>query len=162
MFGLGVAENKAEALRLFKLSAKQGLREAMVNLATFVAEGMGGECAPVQAVLWMRRAAEVGDAGAQNVLARWYMDGINSLPANHNEAVRLARLSAEQGSASSACLVGFLCASAGDLDEVCSWYRQAAALGDSGGVAAGNLRAFARGGHVLAVAAMREVGLGPL
>ena len=47
-----------------------------------------------------------------------------------------------------------------DLDEACKWHRQAAALGDE--VAKTNLRNLAHAGHAPSLAAVRELGLGPL
>ena len=46
------------------------------------------------------------------------------------------------------------------LDEACKWYRQAAALGEEN--AKGNLRILARTGHAPSIAAVLDLGLGPL
>ena len=71
--GEGVAQDKAEAVRLFRLAAQQGLPEAQYNLALSLSKGEGCDKSPVQAVQWMCRAVELGYAGAQTELARWYM-----------------------------------------------------------------------------------------
>ena len=47
-----------------------------------------------------------------------------------------------------------------NLDEACTWLRRAAALGDER--AKDNLRMLARAGRASAIAAVRELGLGPL
>ena len=69
----GVVQDDVEAARLLRLAATQGLPDAMRNLALCLANGGGEHCdkAPVQAVLWMRRAAELGSAGALGALATW-------------------------------------------------------------------------------------------
>ena len=162
--GEGVAQDHVEAIRLYRLAAMQGMQGAMFNLALCLAEGRGCDKAPVQAVLWMRRAAELGIAPAQHTLADWYRQGVNSLPINNKEAMRLARLGAEQGHPGATNLVSVLFAKglgvAASLDEACKWYRQAALLGTK--VSKNNLLFHARAGHAPSVAAVRELGLGPL
>ena len=162
--GQGVAQDRVEAARLYRLAAMHGMPDAMHNLALCLSKGEGCDKAPVQAVLWIRRAAELGDADAQHKLADWYGQGTNSLPINHKEAMRLARLGAEQGHLGATNLVGFLFAKgqgvAASLDEACKWYRRAAELGEE--VAKDNLRGHARAGHAPSLAAVRELGLGPL
>ena len=129
-----------------------------------MAKDEGCEKAPVQAVLWMRRAAELGHAPAQYTLALWYTGGSNSLPINYKEAMRLARLGAGQGNRGATCLVGFHFdhgrGVAESRDEACKWYRQAAVLGEE--ATKSNLRDLGRGGHEPSLAAVRELGLGPL
>ena len=47
-----------------------------------------------------------------------------------------------------------------DDDEACTWWRQAATLGDENSKA--NFLNFARAGLASALAAVRDLGLGPL
>ena len=161
LLGLGVVQNKAEALRLFKLSAKQGLREARPMLGTCLAECDVCEPAHVQAALWMRRAADLGDAVAQIALARWYTQGIKSLPIDYKEAMRFARLAAAQGHLNAACLIGVLFDKghgvAENRDEACKWYRQAAEQGEA--ASKNNLLVLARFGHAPSIASVRDLGL---
>ena len=78
--------------------------------------------------------------------------------------MRLARLGAEAGNALAMNHIGCLFRDGWgvvqDLDEACKWYRQAAALGREG--AKNNLRNLARAGHAPSVAAVCDLGLGPL
>ena len=142
----------------------QGAPSAMHNLALCLAESVGCNKAPVQAVLRMRRAAELGYVSAQHTLADWYNDGINPLPINNKEAMRLARLGADRCHPGATNLVGYLFANglgvAVSLDEACKWYRHAAELGDE--AAMDNLHESATAGHAPSLAALRELGLGLL
>ena len=63
-------QDKAEAVRLYRLAAQQGFRGAQFNLSISLSKGVGCDELPVQAVQWMRRAVELGYAGAQSQLAR--------------------------------------------------------------------------------------------
>ena len=112
----------------------------------------------------MRRAVELGYAGAQTQLARWYILGVCGLPTNYKEAMLLAKLGAAAGDAIAMTHIGCLFQNgwgvAKDLDEACTWYRQAAALGFDG--AKVNLRNLARAGHAPSLASVRELHLGPL
>ena len=89
------------------------------------------------------------------------MLGECGLPTNYKEAMRLARLGAAAGNALAMTYIGGLFHGvAKDDDEACKWYRQAAALGQEN--AKTNLRTLARAGHAPSLAAVRELGLGPL
>ena len=70
-------------MRLYRLVAQQGLREAQFNLAKMLSDGVGCDKSPVQAVQWMRRAVELGYADAQTELTRWYIVGKCGLPTNY-------------------------------------------------------------------------------
>ena len=78
--------------------------------------------------------------------------------------MRLARLGAAAGNATAMCHIGGHFHEgwgvAKDDDEACKWWRQAAALGEEN--AKHNLRSLARTGHVPALVAVGELGLGPL
>ena len=112
----------------------------------------------------MRRAVELGSSNAQTELARWYIFGDCGLPINYKEAIRLAKLGAAAGNANAMIHIGCLFHNgsgvAKDDDEACKWFRQAAALGQEH--AKTNLRTLARAGHAPSLAAVRELGLGPL
>ena len=162
--GEGVVQDPTEAVRLYRLAAQQGLREAQYNLALMLSKGEGCDKSPVQAVQWIRRAVELGYDAAQTELARWFTEGECGLPTNYKDAMRLAKLGASAGDADAMHHIGILLhmgwGVAKDLDEACRWYRQAAALGEEN--AKLNLRNLARGGHASALAAVRDLGLGPL
>ena len=58
--GEGTLLALSEAARHFRLAAKQGEREATYNLALCLFKGDSCDADHVQAVQWMRRAAELG------------------------------------------------------------------------------------------------------
>ena len=156
----GVVQDHTQAVRLYRLAAQQGFPEAQYNLALTLSRGAGCDMAPVQAVQWMRRAVELGDAEAQTELARWYVEGECGLPTNYKEAMRLAKLGAAAGNGIAMNHMGSLFHNgwgvAKDHDEACKWYRQAAALGEES--AKTNLRKLARLGHSPSLVAVRELG----
>ena len=92
------------------------------------------------------------------------MFGECGLPTNYKEAMQLAKLGAESGNARAMNHIGFLfhegLGVAKDLDEAYKWGRQAAALGNE--VAKNYLRMLARTDHAPSIAAVRDLGLGPL
>ena len=53
--GFSVAEDKAEALRLFKLAADQGLPAALAWVAGYYDHGWGVPCDKIEAVRWCVR-----------------------------------------------------------------------------------------------------------
>jgi len=67
--GRRVAQDAAEAVRLFRRAAVQGLAVAQYNLGHAYAAGRGVRKNPAEASRWYRMAAEQGDPAAQNALA---------------------------------------------------------------------------------------------
>ena len=137
----------------------------MFSLAIGLSDGVGGEKDLVLAVQWMRRAVELGYTVAQCQLGQWYMRGEGSpLPVNYKEALRLSRLAANKGQLEAISNLGVLFADGlgvpQDLDEAFRLFRQAATLGHE--PAKNNLRRLAQQGHAPSLAAVRELGLGPL
>ena len=94
--GLGVAQDYAEAIRLFRLAAAQGLAAAELNLGVAYQFGRGVPKDPAEAARWYRMAADRGDAAAQNNLAFFYAIG-SGVPRNAALALDLFRRSAESG-----------------------------------------------------------------
>ena len=170
-FGRGGLDADAdEAVRFYKLAAASGSPKPSTSFAASASRPRArSSAAPAsrsrpQAVQWTRRAADLGFPLAQGQLAKWYRTGECSLPTNYKEAFRLAQLGGAQGSAFSMRELGFLYGQglgvAENHDEACTWFRQAAALGDENSKV--NLRSLARSGHAPAAAAVRDLGLGPL
>ena len=117
------------------------------------------------AALWMRRAAELGLSSAQGGLGVWYLRGeLSPLPVNNKEARRLLRLAAVQGDVEAFGNLGVVFANGDgvprDLNEACRLYRKANTLGNE--LAKDELRVLAHVGHAPSLAAVRELGLGPL
>jgi TPR repeat protein len=83
---------------IMKQSATFALTGVLVValMSACVSEGAESESEHVAGV---RRAAERGDASAQNNLGMMYSDGDNGVPQNYNEAVKWFRMAAEQGHA---------------------------------------------------------------
>ncbi|MGA8262374.1 MAG: protein kinase [Arenicellales bacterium] len=66
--GIVLAENHAEAVRLYTLAAKQGYAGAQTNLGVMYANGQGVAQSRDDAIMWFRRAAAQGDRIAQKNL----------------------------------------------------------------------------------------------
>jgi len=64
MTGRGVKTNNSSALKLFQLSAEQGYEQGQFNLGVMYDEGWGVDKNPVQAYVWLSRAAINGGADA--------------------------------------------------------------------------------------------------
>ena len=87
-----------------------------------------------QAVKWFRKAAEQGDAAAQNNLGSCYYNG-HGVTQDYYEAVKWYRKAAEQGDADAQYNLG-VCYERGqgvtqDYYEAVKWYRKAADQGDA-------------------------------
>ena len=87
-----------------------------------------------EAVKWYRRAAEQGDAYAQNNLGFMYDNG-HGVPQDYAEAVKWYRRAAEQGDAYAQHNLGFMYDEGHgvpqDYAEAVKWYRRAAEQGDA-------------------------------
>jgi TPR repeat protein len=68
--GFGVAQDHAEALRLFQLAAAQGLPAALFNVAECHEHGQGVPKNKAEAIRWYRRAQAAGYPGAAAALQR--------------------------------------------------------------------------------------------
>ena len=89
-----------------------------------------------EAVRWYRKAAEQGDAEAQNRLALLYLQDWFPGGANHGESMRWYRKAAEQGHVKAQHALGDHYASFGkNRNEIRAfdWYRKAAEQGDAEG-----------------------------
>ena len=94
--GKGVAQDHSEAVRWYRLAAKQGLAKAQFNLALAYDKGKGVPQNDNEAVRWYRIAAEQGDADSQNNLGIMYDDG-RGVPRNCVFAYMWYNLAAAQG-----------------------------------------------------------------
>ena len=63
-FGKGVAQDQAEAVRLYRLAAAQGLANAQYNLGFKFEKGEGVAQDKAEAIRWYRLAAAQGHATA--------------------------------------------------------------------------------------------------
>jgi TPR repeat protein len=130
----GICESQIEDLRI---SAEKGDLEAQVNLGIAYAKGEGIPKDEVEAVRWIRRAAEKGFAKAQFILGAVYFEGLGGVPKNYVQAVKWIRKAAEQGFADAQFELGEAYAKGGgvskDYVEAVKWYRQAAEQGHAKG-----------------------------
>jgi TPR repeat protein len=93
---------------LFARASEAGVSEASCLLFSAHLEGWGGPKDKQEACRWLRRAAEQGNACAQDTAAGFHMHGIPQLgfPQDRAEAARLYRLAADQGWAKSQSTLG--------------------------------------------------------
>ena len=94
--GLGLKEDKAEAVKWYRKAAEQGFAAAQNNLGVCYRKGEGVEQDYAEAVKWYRKAAEQGDADAQYNLGLCYENG-RGVAQDYAEAVKWYRKAAEQG-----------------------------------------------------------------
>jgi len=99
--GQGVAQDYAEAVRLYRLAAAQGHAGAQNNLGYMFENGQGVAQDYAEAVRLYRLAAAQGHAGAQINLGYMFEHG-QGVAQDRAEAIRLYRLAAAQGNANAA------------------------------------------------------------
>ena len=97
--GQGVPENKAEAVKWYRLAAAQGLADAQLSLGAMYEYGQGVPEDKTEAVKWFRLAAAQGDASAQFNLGRMYYLG-EGVPEDYVQAYKWWNLAAASGDTS--------------------------------------------------------------
>ena len=85
-----------EAVRLYRLSAKQGYAQGQYNLGLRYYDGLAVPQDYKEAVKWYRLSAKQGFAKAQYNLGLSYFIG-QGVPQDYKEAVKWWKLAAEQG-----------------------------------------------------------------
>ncbi len=130
--GRGVATNRVEAVRRYRLAAEAGNVGAQATLGTCLLRGIGCDKDSSEAVVWFSRAVEQGNPGAMVSLALCLRkgDGIERSP---EEAFSMALRAAKTGHAEGQAFVGE-CYRHGwgvekDVDEARKWFRMAAGQG---------------------------------
>jgi hypothetical protein len=135
----GVAQDHAEAVRLYRLAAAQGHADAQFNLGYMFYYGRGVAQDYAEAVRLYSLAAAKGDAGAQFNLGVMFEKG-EGVAQDYAEALRLWRLAAAQGDAGAQFNLGLMFEKGQgvpqDREEAIRWYRLAAAQGDADATAA--------------------------
>jgi TPR repeat protein len=169
--GEGVPQDYAQAAFWYREAAEQGLAEARYNLGVLYYEEWVGQGVPqddtqaafwcrkirawrawinsadpynrryTQAVFWFRKAAEQGDADAQDALGNLYYDGHGPLSmqlimhGHYAQAALWFRKAAEQGDADAQYNLGLLYDDGDgvpqDATEAAAWYSKAADQGDA-------------------------------
>ncbi len=87
-----------EAIKWFRLSAKQGLVKAQLKLGVMYHNGQGVTQDYNESIKWLRLSADQGNAKAQSSLG-WMYDNGEGVGQDYKEAVKWYRLSADQGDA---------------------------------------------------------------
>lgn len=133
--GLGVPRNLELALKWLRLAAEAGDPVGERNYAAFHMQGLNGSDPDYRtAAEYYRRAAEKGDAPAQDMLSRLLLEG-EVMPADPVEARRWAESAAAAGIASSMTRLGMLYHDAlgveRDPKRAVDWWRQGAERGDA-------------------------------
>ena len=94
--GTGAPQDKAEAVKWYRLAAAQGLANAQFSLGAMYYFGEGVPENKTEAVKWYRLAADQGNVIAQSRLGDMYRLG-TSVPQDFTEAAKWYRLAAAQG-----------------------------------------------------------------
>ncbi|RVH11869.1 sel1 repeat family protein [Sinorhizobium meliloti] len=133
--GLGVPENRELACKWLRLSAEAGDPVGQRNYAALHMQGLAGTDADYGiAAEYYRRAAEKGDAPAQDMLSWLLLEG-EIMTADPLEARRWAECAAEAGIASSMTRLGMLHHNAlgveRDAQKAVYWWLKAAERGDA-------------------------------
>lgn len=128
--GVGVSEDKNEALRWFLQAAEQGHADAQYNLS------MSGFFQGRQAVEWCKRSAEQGHAPAQDKLAVMFFHGTGGLTKSVRDFLLWTRRAAQQGYGPAQCTLADVYESGQyvekDRDQAIHWLQQAVKLGCEG------------------------------
>jgi TPR repeat protein len=122
------------ALNLWRPLAKQGNATAQRGLGILYDNGLAVEKNEVQATIWMRKAAEQGDAEAEYRLGEMYVQGSNGLAHDLSQGLALMTKAAEQGNVHSQYGLGQLYwygqfGVPKDTAKAVAWHRKAADLG---------------------------------
>jgi TPR repeat protein len=90
-------KNYTKALRILEPLAAQGNAEAQCIVGSIYHLGLGIEINSTEAAKWYLLSSRQGNALASNNLAGMYFMGDYGITQNHEEALRLCRLSQDQG-----------------------------------------------------------------
>ena len=128
--GIGVESNDEKAICLYKHAAKQGHPTAMYCLSNLYYFRDEDE----MSVKWLQKAAEHGQANAQNKIAEYFLYGNYDFKKDEEEAVKWFRKAAEQQLAAAQYNLGH-CYNNGygvekNEDEAFKWFHLAAERGD--------------------------------
>jgi TPR repeat protein len=88
--------NYGRAMRYFKLGAEQGSSGAMLQIGYLFAYGQGVRKDTLEALKWIRKAADLGNQAAKDTLTDYYSDGPSSSRADERDEY-LDRLNSRVG-----------------------------------------------------------------
>jgi TPR repeat protein len=122
--GWGTPHSAALAEQWFRKAAERGLDWGMYNLATLLTLGEGGVTKDrLQALVWFRRAADLGHAKSMNILGGFYEDGWE-VRADRATALAFYRKAADGGDFRGQFNLARLLAEDGDTGAAIRWLRQ--------------------------------------
>src|SRR5260370_21559374 len=126
------------ALDLWAPLAHAGHPRAQSNMGAAFLEGRGIERDPDKAAIWLRRAAEQGDAGGQRNLALCYYEGWG-VPQDQVEAARRYEMAAQQDDPEAQDMLSWMKLVGGgcpqDYEGAGHWAEKAARHGRAGAMA---------------------------
>lgn len=96
-FGIGVAENDVEAVRLYRLAVDAGFARAQATLSFMLINGYGVAMDANEAARLARLSADQNNAVGIANLATYYEEGVGGVPRDLGEAMRLYRRAADMG-----------------------------------------------------------------
>jgi uncharacterized protein len=131
--GLGVRRDVQEALRLYREAANLGEARAMINLAAANENVPSPEYG--EALIWLRKAAEMGERDAMFGIGVYYERGLG-VQRNYGEALNWYRRAAALGQTIAMNNIAVLYQNGNGVEqnplEAMKWLAEAARLGDRG------------------------------
>ena len=122
----------AEAAKVIRKDAVQGVAEAQFKLGAMYHNGQGVPQDQIEAAEWFRKAAEQGYTKAQNAIGAMYQKGLG-VPKDHAEAIIWFRKAADEHDPDAYFNLGVTYQHGlgvpTDYAEAASWYQKAAAIG---------------------------------
>lgn len=128
LFGIGIKEDKPQAVNYLKLAAEQGHVEAQNILGDCYFNGIGTAKDAEMAVRWLRLPAERGYVSAQFNLGVCYKNG-EGVDKDEHQALKWLQQAAEQGHTKAMLILGELYVmdeALKDEDQAIFWLQQAA------------------------------------
>jgi len=130
---LGSEDSEKESFCLFLSAAKQGYVKAQYEVGKCYLSGLGVKRNQEEAINWFHKAAEQGDAEAQENVADLYYNSGKASKQDELESIKWYRKAAEQGNARAQYMLGIIYSkeqgAAQDKDEALKWFRMAADQG---------------------------------
>jgi TPR repeat protein len=114
LFGKGVPQDHAEALKWFRKAADQGNAVAQFNLGDILTnedwhkEFQDVPLDYVEGTKWLRKAADQGEVAAKGNLGFAYLSGRQGVPQDYAEALKWFRKAADQGNVQAQYKIGVM------------------------------------------------------
>ena len=132
--GLGVARDRTEAARWYRMAADKGDADAANDLGVLYANGAGVTRDYAEALRWMRQAADKGNIASAMHNVGYFYDNGWGVTRDYAEALRWYRMAADKGNVPAMNDLGALYGNGHgvpiDYAEALRWYRLAADQGN--------------------------------